>query len=161
MIDRYEQFSMSISSIYKTIQKLKREGTAQYGLKGPHVQCLLEMLRHDDGVTLSRLCELCELDKAAISRAISELEEKGMVERGDGADKLYRAPLRLTSAGRGIAQKVSGLVERAVELAGEGLSDADRQIFYRTLDLIAANLRRISREGTLQKNTEGTQEHES
>ena len=49
-----------------------------------------------------------------------------MVERGDGADKLYRAPLRLTPAGREIAQKVFGLVERAVELAGEGLSDADR-----------------------------------
>ena len=154
MIDRYEQFSMSISGIYKTIQKLKRDETVRYGLKGPHVQCLVAMRRQTDGVTLSQLCELCELDKAAISRAVSELEEKQLLSRDTEGDKLYHAPLRLTAAGLEIAGKISGLVERAVELAGEGLTDADRQVFYRALDLIAGNLQRISREGILHKNTE-------
>ena len=42
---------------------------------------------------------------------------------------------------------MSKIIQRAVEMAGESLTDADRQVFYTTLDLIAGNLQRISREG--------------
>ena len=148
MIDRFEQFFSSISSIYKIIQKIEREEMARYGLKGPHVQCMVAMVQHPEGVTISQLCELCDKDKAAISRDLAELEEKGMVERVR-MDKVYRAPIRLTETGRATAYQVSGIVQTAVELAGERLTDEDRRIFYQTLDLIADNLRRISREGVL------------
>ena len=74
MIDRFEQFSSSIAAIYKCIQKIERDQMARYGLKGPHVQCLVIMSRFPEGVTAAELCELCEKDKAAISRAVSELE---------------------------------------------------------------------------------------
>lgn len=148
MINRFEQFFASISSIYKIIQKIERDEMARYGLKGPHVQCMVAMHRHPDGVTVTQLCTLCDKDKAAISRDIAELEGKGMVERC-GGEKLYRAPIRLTEKGTMIAQQVSGIVQTAVELAGERLTDEDRRVFYQTLDLIAGNLRRISRNGML------------
>ena len=143
MIERFEQFFFSISSIYKIIQKIEREEMARYGLKGSHVQCMMAMLQRSEGVTLSQLCELCDKDKAAVSRDIAELEEKGMAERS-GAEKLYRAPVRLTELGMTTARQVSGIVQTAVELAGERLTDEDRRVFYQTLDLIAGNLRRIS-----------------
>lgn len=148
MIDRFEQFFSSISSIYKIIQKIEREEMARYGLKGPHVQCMVAMVRRPEGVTISQLCELCDKDKAAISRDITELEEKGMVERVR-MDKIYRAPIRLTEKGRVTACQVSEIIQTAVELAGERLTDEDRCVFYQTLDLIAGNLRRISRDGML------------
>lgn len=148
MIDRFEQFSSSISAIYKIIQKIEREEMARYGLKGSHVQCMVAMVRHPDGVTISRLCELCDKDKAAVSRDLAELEEKGMVER-IRMDKVYRAPIRLTENGRTTAYQVSRIIQTAVELAGERLTDEDRHIFYQTLDLIAGNLRKISRDGIL------------
>lgn len=148
MIDRFEQFSSSISAIYKIIQKIEREEMARYGLKGSHVQCMVAMVRHPDGVTISRLCELCDKDKAAVSRDLAELEEKGMVER-IRMDKVYRAPIRLTVNGRTTAYQVSRIIQTAVELAGERLTDEDRHIFYQTLDLIAGNLRKISRDGIL------------
>ena len=148
MIDRFEQFFSSISSIYKIIQKIEREEMARYGLKGPHAQCLVAMDRHPNGVIIAQLCELCDKDKAAVSRDISELEAKGMVERC-GGDKLYRAPIRLTEQGRIIARQVREMIQAAVEMAGENLADEDRRVFYRTLELIAGNLRRISREGAL------------
>ena len=148
MIERFEQFFFSISSIYKIIQKIEREEMARYGLKGSHVQCMMAMLQRSEGVTVSQLCELCDKDKAAVSRDIAELEEKSMVERR-GAEKLYRAPIRLTELGQATARQVSGIVQTAVELAGERLTDEDRRVFYQTLDLIAGNLRRISSEGVL------------
>lgn len=147
MLGRFEQFSSSIASISKNIQKIERTEMARYGLKGAHVQCLMAMRRHTQGIILSQLCEVCEKDKAAISRAVAELEAKGLVERWTAGEKIYRAPLRLTEAGSEIAGRIVGIAERAVELAGEGLADEDRRVFYQALELIAGNLQRISRDG--------------
>ena len=43
------------------------------------------------------------------------------------------------------------LARLAVEQAGEGLTDENRQVFYATLDRIATNLMRISREGIMEE----------
>jgi len=147
MINRFEQFSASIAAIYKCIQKIERDQMAPYGLKGPHVQCLVVMSRFPDGVTAAELCDLCEKDKAAISRAVSELEKEGMLIRAGERDRVYRAPLRLTDKGMETAQKIHGLAERAVQQAGRGVTDEKREIFYEVLESIAENLQTIVEEG--------------
>ena len=149
MIDRFEQFSSTIAGIHKTIQKIKRDEMIRFGLKGPHVQCMVALARHEHGLTLARLCEICEMDKAAISRSLSELEEAGMVERA--GDKSYRAVLRLSEAGLQTARSINETVGAAVEFAGRGLSDDDRRIFYQALDLISENLRQISKNGIIKR----------
>ena len=144
MIGRFEQFSSAISCIYKYIQKIEREEMAKYGLRGPHVQCLLALSRGEEGLTASQLCEVCDKDKAAISRAVSELEKAGLLLR-EGTS--YRARLKLTGEGKRTAGRISGIVEDAVGLAGRGLTDEDRKVFYAALDRIASNLRVLSEEG--------------
>jgi len=160
MIDRFEQFCSSISGIYKSIQKIKRDEMARYGLKGPHAQCLITLHHRKEGVTFARLCEACELDKAAVSRVVAELEEKGMIKREASGDKLYRAPLYLTPSGWEIAQRISGIAETAVEIAGGGISETDRAAMYQSLGQIAAQLQRISREGLPCEQTKGNNEIE-
>ena len=143
MVNRFEQFTASIAAIYKYIQRIERDEMAKYGLKGPHVQCLMALNRHSEGLTAAALCEICGKDKAAISRAVSELERSGLVRR-EGA---YRAALRLTDRGRDIAAALGRTVDQAVELAGEGLTDEDRQVLYRVLGRIAANIQHMSEAG--------------
>ena len=75
MIHRYQQFSTAISCLYHDIQKLERVEMAKYGLKGPHAHCLQVMAGFPKGITSAQLTERCEKDKAAISRAVAELEE--------------------------------------------------------------------------------------
>ena len=85
----YELFSSSICCIYHDIQRIERAQMAKYGLKGPHAQCLLAMSRNPAGITAAELCELCEKDKAAISRTVAELEQAGVnvtVRRKLGSD---------------------------------------------------------------------------
>ena len=65
---------------------------------------------------------------------------------GSGANR-YRGNLRLTPEGQAVAQELSHRAERAVEQAGEGLTEENRTIFYESLDTITKNLRRISQEG--------------
>lgn len=147
MITRFEQFSSAIAAIYKYIIKIERDEMAKYGLKGPHAQCLVVMRLYPDGITAAELCEACDKDKAAISRAVSGLESAGLLFRDTTGDSFYRALLKLTDKGREISQNLCGAVERAVEAAGKGLSDDKRKIFYAALSLIAANLKTISEEG--------------
>ena len=147
MTSRFEQFSASVFSIYRSIQKIERVEMEKYGLKGPHAQCLLAMSRYSERITSSQLCVVCDKDKAAISRTVAELEREGLVERSLKGSNRYRALLKLTPQGKAAAEHVDKRAKLAVEKAGEGMTDEQRAIFYTVLDLIAGHLQTICEEG--------------
>ena len=151
MISKYEHFSLSVSCIYHDIQRIERTEMEKFGLKGPHAQTLLAMRRHPQGITSVQLCEICEKDKAAVSRSVAELEEKGMITRNQVNGSTYRAKLKLTEQGIAAADAVSERARQAVEQAGQGLSDDKRQIFYEVMALIAGNLHAICKDGLKEK----------
>lgn len=155
MVSRYEIFSTAISSMYHDIQKIERVEMAKYGMKGPQAQCLLAMSRYPQGITAARLCELCERDKAAISRTLAELEQTGMVHRESANGSRYRASLMLTAQGKAAAATVSRTAQLAVEQAGAGLDDEKREVFYQALALISENLHNICKNGIQLEYTEG------
>lgn len=152
METRYELISASISSMYHDIQKIERVEMARYGLKGPHAQCLLAMKKHPEGITAARLCEVCEKDKAAISRILAELESSGMIFRESRNGSRYRACLKLTQQGHIAAEAVVEKARMAVELAGTGFGEEEREVFYRVLSIIAENLHGLCQKG-LPQNT--------
>ena len=145
MSDRFEQFTTSVFRIYQCIQKIQRQEMANYGLKSAHVSCLLTLHQHP-GITAAELGKLCEKDKAAISRTVTELEQAGMIHREEDLGA-YRAHLYLTDAGLAVAEKVKARTVLAVEKAGSGLTDEDRKIMYSALACIAGNLHTICRDG--------------
>ena len=147
MISRYEQFTTAISSIYHHFQKIERDEMERYGLKGTYTQYLLAIERNSDGITAAELSEMCEIDKAAVSRALAEMESHGLVLKSLNKDRAYRARLFLTEKGKRAAEFVRERSRLAVDLAGNGLSDADRIVLYSSLELIADNLQKICREG--------------
>lgn len=145
MLSRYEQFSFAISGIYRSIQKIERDEMIAYGFKGSYAQYLAAMNRYPEGITASQLCEICEIDKAAVSRALAEMEAKGLISRKSHTG--YRAKILLTEQGQKAADFVCQRAQDAVTAAGRGLTDEKRRIFYEALGLIASNLQTISREG--------------
>ena len=147
MIDRFSQFCTSIASIQRSILKIERTEMAKYGLKGPHANCLVAMARYPEGITAARLCDICDKDKAAISRTVSELEDAGMVLRQDPEGKRYRSVLRLSEKGKEIANRVNDMVLLAVAKASEGYDKEKQQVFARVLNLVAGNLQDICRDG--------------
>lgn len=147
MISRFEQFASSISGIYRYIQKIERVEMEKYGLKGPYAQCLLVMNRYPEGITAARLCEVCDKDKAAVSRMVAELEEKGLLCRDMAGNGRYRARLKLTQLGQAAADHVEQRARLAVEEAGTGMTQQQRTAMYAALELIAENLQTICAEG--------------
>ena len=144
MVNRYQHFAASITCINRCLQRIERSVMQEYGLKGPHAQCLVVMSRHSGNITVSQLSKICDKDKGGISRALSELEEKGLIQRITDGGSYYRAKLQLTETGKKCAHQVNAAAKHAVEQAGAGLTDEDRHIFYSALDLIAGNLQNMN-----------------
>ena len=147
MLERFEQFTSAISAIYRDVQKIERDEMEKLELRGAFAQYLLAISRHPEGITAAALCEVCDKDKAAVSRIITEMEAKGLLEKDYDGTSQYRSKLRLTEQGRQTAAFVRERASAAVELAGAGLTDEDRKVFYSALERISDNLQQICREG--------------
>lgn len=147
MLNRFSRFSLAISEIDRCWHKLAAEEMAKYGLNSPHAVYLNTLYECNEGVTAAKLGELCCKNKADVSRMVSILEKKGLVKKEAVGGNLYRAKLRLTQEGRHAAEQVRKIAARAVELAGAGMTDADREVFYRCLEQITANLQALSKNG--------------
>lgn len=147
MIDRFERFCFAVAAMSRYIQKIETDELEKMGLKGSYALYLIILSRHPQGLTATELCEQCEKDKAAVSRAVASMEKQGLVIRNSDSQSPYRAPIRLTAAGKQAADHVRQKAIVAVTCAGEGISDEDREVMYATLEKIAANLTIISKEG--------------
>ena len=147
MIDRSERFVLSISEIYRCWHKIAAAEMENYGLRGPHVVYLTTLSNHPEGLTASQLCTLCCRDKADVSRMTAAMEQQGLIQRESGEKNVYRARLSLTEKGREAADHVRRRASVAVQLAGNGLSEEQRRVFYDALELITTNLQDISEAG--------------
>ena len=147
MLDRFAKFSLSISEIDRCWHKLAAEEMAKYDLNSPHAVYLTTLSGFKEGITAARLGELCGKNKADVSRMVGILEQKGLVRKEAVGGNLYRARLLLTEEGRQAAEHVQQRAALAVELAGSGMTEEEREVFYRCLERITANLQELSREG--------------
>lgn len=147
MIDRFERFSLAISDISRCWHRIAGEEMGKYGLKGPYAVYFTTLYRYPDGITASQLVELCGRDKADVSRAVTLLEGKGLIEKTAIGKSAYRAPLKLTAAGTALAEVINLKASTAVELASKGLDEYKRHTFYEALDLITANLQNLCKSG--------------
>lgn len=142
MEDRFKKFTILINRIIRNIHKLKSEEMGRLGLKSTHVSCLYYLYREGD-MTARELCDICDEDKGAISRAIEFLEEDGYLTCSSKTEKRYKSPIQLSEKGKEIGEFICNKVDGFLEKASEGLSEENRKIFYESLDLISNNLQRL------------------
>ena len=78
-MDRYSRFTILINRISRSIHRIKDDAMCKYGLKSAHVSCLYYLYKEGKPLTARELCDACEEDKAAVSRAIDLLCKEGYV----------------------------------------------------------------------------------
>lgn len=143
MIDRYETFTVQIAKIARYIRKIKSIEMAEFDLKSPHVSCLYYLYKNQGNLTAKELCDLCDEDKAAMSRAIDYLETNGYIDCISKTEKRYKSPLLLTDKGLEVGKLIAQKVDNILAPASEGLTEENRKIFYESLILISNNLQKI------------------
>lgn len=154
MTDRFENLTIGVSRIHKSIQRIKRHKMKSIGLKGAHVMCIYHLNVHPDGLTASDLCDKCKEDKAGISRILADLEQNSFIryeetDKSSGkttGKKKYRAKAILTEKGKEQAKSLEKLIVHVTQAVGNGISEQEREIFYRVLFQISDNLNQICEE---------------
>ncbi len=142
MNERFEAFTVLIVKLNRCIRKIKSEEMAELQLRGPHVSCLYYLYKMGP-LTAKDLGDICEEDKAALSRSVVYLEHNGYLVSKTGAQKKYKCPLELTEKGKEMGRQLAEKIDRIIGEASDGLSEADREVLYRGLNLICDHLQSI------------------
>ena len=138
MKEKYQKFSLLMANINRSIRRIKSEETAEFDLKGPHASCLYYLYKEQD-ITPKRLCELCETDKACISRAIDYLEHNGYLHKR--LKRRYKSPISLTERGREVGARIAEKIDSIFATIGEGLSEEQKKVLFEALETISSRLR--------------------
>lgn len=139
MHTRYTDFTSLILSISRNISKIKNIEMSGLKLKGKQVQCLYN-LYITGCASITTLAKICDEDKGALSRTISELIDDNLVYIESHIQKKYKNPIKLTEHGVGVAILISKKIDKIVNLCGENIDENERQSFYNTLSKISNNL---------------------
>lgn len=67
--NRFKMFTVLNSKINRCIRRIKTEEMAEFDLRSTHVSCLY-YLYAENTLTAKELCDICDEDKAAISRSL-------------------------------------------------------------------------------------------
>ena len=142
MQERFQNFTVLIMKLNRSIHRIKTQEMAKYNLKSPHVSCLYYLSKYGS-LTAKELCDVCEEDKAAVSRTVEYLEDEGYIVCSSAAQKRYKAAFTLTEKGKAVAAGIAETIDRFVDLAGEGIGEEDRKTLYSCLEKIDLNLSKI------------------
>ena len=147
MIKRFEDFIGYINVIYRNIEKIKRHRMKEFGLSGNHVMYMTYLAHNPEGLTAAELCQLTSVDKAATSRALSELVEKGFVYYPDlEGSKKYRATAVLTESGFEISEKMNEIIQELVEQVARDMSEEEGRNLYGSLEKISGRIEQIAKD---------------
>lgn len=144
MGERFETFTVLLNRINRNIRKIKNEEMANYELRSPHISCLYYLYISKE-LTSKDLCERCEEDKATISRSLDYLEKNGYLICKCQNKKRYNSPFELTELGMSAGKRIADKITSVLDGISMGISDEDREIFYRSLNIISENIDKVAK----------------
>ncbi|MDO4487958.1 MAG: helix-turn-helix domain-containing protein [Eubacteriales bacterium] len=154
VISRFEKFIRYINEIDLYWHRIASMEMKEYGFKGSSAIYFTQLLNNSGSVTSAELAAICGRDKADVSRELAALEKAGLITRGDGSTRNYRAPIFLTEKGTKLAHEIFEKADYAVEAVGKSLSDEERKFFYSSLEKISVGIRTLSETGITKKGKE-------
>ena len=138
MEDLFVDFTVSILTLNKLVQKIKTYEIEKLGLKPVHVMCGYYLDKNPQGLTAKELVELTLEDKAAISRAVKIMQENGFVQYDSNS---RNAVIKLTDKGKEIASHICKRADEAVSAGSIKFTEEERIFFYKSLGAIVDNLK--------------------
>lgn len=148
MRKRFTVFSNLFSKLDVHWHKLAVREMSKYELSSSHAVYLHALYEAgQEGITAAELAKACEKNKGDVSRMVAILIRKGLVKRVAVGRNMYRAKLVLTEKGAAAAEQVQQRAEMAVALVGEGLSNEEKDTFFKALEVITNNLQKLTEDG--------------
>ena len=141
MQSAFETFLLSIEQIGKNLRKYKDGQAAELGLRGIHVMVLHQLSKSSEGMTAAGLSRACGVNRAFVSRVVSELLSLSLIAYADPqTERPYRTRLCLTERGTETVKEMNQRIEEAVAALGADIRPRDMAIFYSVLRRLDARI---------------------
>lgn len=122
----------------------------QYPLS-PSQAHAMQTLAQEERLSLHQLAERLRLEKSTVSRLVTNLVERGWVERSTNPDNRREALLRLTEVGYVIADEVHRSAAAQYQAIWQRLSEAQRAQIVDSLAILNAALRESNHDKEVQQ----------
>jgi DNA-binding MarR family transcriptional regulator len=116
-----------------------------YGLGSAHVICICLLGEHPKGLTKTELAKRGGVDKAQISRVISDVLEKDYVSVSN-PQASYRQRYTLTELGATVANEIRKTILDINSFVSESIPKEDIDVFYSTFNTICENLNKAEKQ---------------
>ncbi|NLD60586.1 MAG: MarR family transcriptional regulator [Clostridiales bacterium] len=131
---------LDMKAILRASRRRINEELEPLNLSGAEGDILFHLLTGNDAFRQEQLAELLDIGKAAVSRTVDALEEKGYVLRVRRAEDRRAYSICLTDRGRSLGDRVTGVYERLYALVRQGIEDEDLLRIEALFSRVAANL---------------------
>lgn len=130
-----------IQTFIRQFGLLEQDHTPCHYPLSPSQAHTLQVLSQSEQLPLHQLAEQLRLEKSTVSRLVTALVERGWVERTINPENRREVRLRLTGAGRAIADDVHRSASAKYQAIWQQLSDAQRAQILDSLATLNAVLR--------------------
>ncbi len=145
--ERFMRFISLIDGVHKSVQKIRVDSAATFGIKSVHILWVYELLRHPEGLSAAELAAKSNIDRSLISREISALEANGFIKKEKQSGKRnYNSKLTLTENGVEAAAKIKHLAMTFQEIIGKDIPENELEIFYNVLAKLYKNFETLNEE---------------
>ena len=103
-------------------------------------QVILMYISRFDHINQDTISQYFLLDKGAIAKTVSKLDEKGYIRREQNPDNKRENSISLTEKGFSVLQDMTKSLDEWDRMIFDGLSEEEIQQFQRTTETIAANV---------------------
>lgn len=115
----------------------------------PSEEVLLHLIRHHEGISQKELVVLRNVDKAAVARELSKLEQKGYIERKPCEDLRTRL-IYSTKKTKNLKQELVSYEEEFFEWLFSSIESKEKEKFFETLTVLYLRSKQESRNGFTQ-----------
>jgi DNA-binding MarR family transcriptional regulator len=139
--DRPEPFGPMLTRTSRAVRNLLQKLFSQAGHEITVEQwvILANLQLRQDGQIHQQLAERTYKDKAAITRLVTGLEERGLITRRVGSDDHRQKRIFITRRGAHIVGELLPLAAKAQQQAQQGIDPADFAVFSSVLRTIFNN----------------------
>ncbi|RUM20462.1 MarR family transcriptional regulator [Rhizobium vallis] len=104
----------------------------------------MSMLAAEPDIPAARICDFVSLDKAAVSRALTTLNDQGLVESNQASESdPRRRNWRLTSTGYTLHDNILAIAVRREEQLIAGVDPEELEVFLRVIRQMRLNVEKL------------------
>lgn len=123
----------------KAIQRELAFQLSQHGVAKSHYFYLRALLEKD-GITITEISERVGIEPATVTAMVDRLTSIGLVERRRHASDRRKIRVFLTEKGALLREPLLAAIQTSRDVTMAGVSVADREVFFKTLDTIVGNV---------------------